>query len=443
MKKNQHTFSTDLEKYDDINWRLFIRLGWIIIGLVLTGFIVWAFLAPLDQGISASGSVIVASSRQQIQNPVSGVIENILVKEGQHVVTGQALVRMKQANAMGSYDAVRATLIYAMLTYDRLLAEQRGESSFLLPPVLKKFHIDEVLAVQLDAQNRLLRDRISAFNNELSSMTEARFSLEQQIASFSDAVEAKSREKILINDQLSRVKVLVEKGFASQASANEAEMRLAKTGSEAAEYQASINRLKGQIAEFEKKAAQRKNERSQEIRTSMAELRRDIDRSQAELSQAESNLEFTNINAPVDGEIFGLNVFGSGMVFPMGSKLMEIVPSKQNLLVQVQIPVHLIDQIKVGDQVELMVSSLLRANTQRLDGILETVGGDRLVNERTGIPFYSAWVRPLPSSSKQFIFKDMRPGMAVDVFIKTGQRSLVAYLLLPIRVRMRSALTEP
>jgi protease secretion system membrane fusion protein len=424
------------------DWSGYIYIGWTLLLAGLGGFLVWAVLAPLDKGVPVLGTVIVSGQRQVVQSPNAGVVAKILVKEGQQVVAGEILMRMQPQFAEAAAGASLASYSLAMLARERLNAELANRPSMSMPANLGRYANDKNLQAQLRTQQQLLVDRLRTRAAEITGFNEAFIGLNQQKSALLESRENKLRESQLLEDQKNRTRLLVEKGFASPAMMDESELKSVRLKSEIAELQATLKRIDSQIAENKNSKERRESERQQEIKSLLLEAQRDIENFKGQLGSAEVNLSFTDIKSPVSGLILGLAVTTPGAVLAPGAKLMDIVPSQRDLVVEAQVPVSLIDQVRSGLQVELMFSAFQQNKTPRLTGQVTMVGADRITDQRTGAPYYPVNVNIDAASLGNLGGNELRPGMPVDVFIKTGERTFASYVFKPIVDRIKTALSE-
>jgi protease secretion system membrane fusion protein len=424
------------------DWSTYVRLGWAVLLLGLGSFFLWAVLAPLDKGVPVLGTVIVSGQRQIVQSPNTGVVEKILVKEGQQVAKGEILIRMYPQFAEAAADASLASYSMAMLTKERLNAELTGEPLVKVPAPLNRYANDKALHAQFLVQQQLLSDRLRVHAAEIAGFNESLIGLNQQKSALSDSHESKLREINLLEDQKNRLRSLVEKGFASRAMQDETELKLVRVHGEIAELQANLRRIDTQIAENKNNRDRRESERKQEIKSLLLDAQRDIENFKGQLGNAEINLGFTDIKAPVAGLVLGLGVTTPGAVLSQGAKLMDIVPNHSTLVVEAQVPVSLIDQVQIGLPVELMFSAFQKNKTPRLTGKISVVGADRLTEQRTGVPYYPVNVEIDSESLINLGTNELRPGMPVDVFIKTGERTFASYVMKPIMDRIKTSLSE-
>jgi protease secretion system membrane fusion protein len=425
-----------------IDWSEQIKIGWLVMLTAVSGFFLWAALAPLDKGVPVMGTVIVAGQKQIVQNPNQGVVEKIYVKEGQAVSSGELLMRLQPDIAAAASDTSLANYALAILTLERLSAERVGTDTLRMPKQLVNYSSDSMVQNQFHTQQQLLLDRLKTKRTELAALNESLLGLESQRTAMLDSGQSKKREQQLLDDQLARLNSLIERGFTSRASLDETELKRARLKGEIAENLGTLNKIDAQMREIKLTIERRKSEHQQEIRTLTLEAERDIKNFSGQLGAAKTNLGYSDIKAPVGGNILGLTVTTLGAVLAPGTKLMDIVPTDRLLIVEAQVPVNLIDQVRSGLEVELSFSAFQMNKTPRLTGKLTNVGADRMTDQRNGMPYYPVNISIQADSLKKLYPNELRPGMPVDVFIKTGERTFLSYVIKPITDRIRSAMSE-
>jgi protease secretion system membrane fusion protein len=210
-----------------IDWSEQIKIGWLVMLTAVSGFFLWAALAPLDKGVPVMGTVIVAGQKQIVQNPNQGVVEKIYVKEGQAVTIGQLLMRLQPDIAAAASDTSLANYALAILTLERLSAERVGTDTLRMPKQLVNYSSDSMVQNQFHTQQQLLLDRLKTKRTELAALNESLLGLESQRTAMLDSGQSKKREQQLLDDQLGRLNSLIEKGFTSRASLDETELKRA------------------------------------------------------------------------------------------------------------------------------------------------------------------------------------------------------------------------
>lgn len=311
------------------------RLGWRVLIWGFGGFLLWASVAPIDRGVTASGWVIADGQRKAIQPLSGGMVEEIFVREGDQVSAGQLLLKLNQVNATAGLG--------------------------------------------------ITQESISG--------------LESQINALQDSINQKKM-------QLANLETLAKEGYVPRNRALE---------------------LKGVVGADE---------------ANLQGLKKELAAQKERLAPATQDLNNTELKSPVDGYVVNLQVFTKGGVVNPGAKVMEVVPINQPLIIEAQLPVHLIDKVYEGMPVEMMFTAFNQNRTPHIPGVVTVVGDDRIVDERTGAPYFKLLAEATPEGKKLLGDNKVRPGMPVDLFVKTGERTMMSYLLKPLFDRMHSALRE-
>jgi protease secretion system membrane fusion protein len=206
----------------------------------------------------------------------------------------------------------------------------------------------------------------------------------------------------------------------------------------------NIGRAQRQVTEMALRKAQRIQDYQKEVRTQLTDVQREAESQAARLQAQKFELANVEVKAPADGTVVGMNVFTPGGVVPPGFKMMDIVPSDDPLVVEGQLPTHLIDRVHAGLKTEIIFSAFNANKTPHIPGVVEQVAADRTVDERTGQPYYKVRVKVTPEGAKLVgqHHLNIRSGMPAELFVKTGERTMMNYLLKPVMDRAKSALSE-
>jgi protease secretion system membrane fusion protein len=204
----------------------------------------------------------------------------------------------------------------------------------------------------------------------------------------------------------------------------------------------NIGRVERQIIEFGLRKLQRQQDYQKEVRTQLADVKRDAEALNNRLTALDFDLKRVSVTAPVSGTVVALNVFTQGAVVPPGGNLMELVPKDDALVVEGMLPVHLVDKVHQGLEVDLIFSAFNSTTTPNIPGIVNRVSADRTLDERTGQAYYKVRAAVAPEGVKMLAHLEIRPGMPVELFIKTGERTMMNYLLKPLFDRAQTAMAE-
>lgn len=333
------------QEYDE---HYYARFGWAVVLVGFCGFMLWAIFAPLDQGVSAQGSVMNDGYAKIVQPVVGGKIEEILVKDGDKVIEDQVLMRLND--------------------------------------------------IQASAQYNVTREEIAGLEHKIDALENSKSSKEIQLRT--------------LNEQVKNNRELAKEGYVPRSKVLELErMQAQVTG--------AIHDDVGQL-EY---------------------MRRQLNEAKEKFKSFEYDLSNAEVKSPAAGTVVNLSQLTVGAVITSGTKLMSIVPDDEALQVEAMLPIHLIDNVHPGLPVEMMFPAFDQTNTPKIPGTLQSISADRIMDEKMG-PYYKAKVLVSPDGMRILGTRKIRPGMPVEVFIITGERTMMSYLLKPLLDRSRSALRE-
>jgi protease secretion system membrane fusion protein len=424
--------------------RAYARAGWLIVLLGVGGFFLWAFFAPLDKGVPMSGFVAKESNRQAVQYQAGGTVRELLVRDGAVVKAGQVLLRMDSVVAKSQADITRGQYLTSRATEARLLAERDGKSAVTFPAELLALKNDPRAAEMMTLQSQLFTSRTSALHNELSGMEQNMAGLKAQVAATQESRDSKKQQLVILKEQLDGMRDLAKEGYIARNRLLDLERTYVQVSGAISEDIGSIGRVQSQILEVTLRRSQRAQDYQKEVRTSLTEVQKDIESLAARLTAQQYDLANVEVKSPANGVVVNSAVFTEGAVVAPGFKIMEIVPSDDPLVVEGQLPVHLVDKVHAGLPVDLIFSAFNSNRTPHIPGEVETVSADRTVDERTGNAFYHVRVRVTPAGAKLIASHKLgiQSGMPVELFVKTGERSLMSYLLKPFADRAKSSMSE-
>ena len=420
----------------------YARLGWGIVLIGVLGFLLWASFAPLDKGVPLSGTVAVASSRKMIQHQTGGTVDEILVKDDDVVKAGQVLVKMNNITAKSNAEVARVQMFTALATEARLLAERDGAKAIRFPKELEQAKSDSRVANNIMLQQQLFNARQGSLQSELGAVDENIAGLKLQLKGLEESMINKKQQQVFLKEQLDGMRDLAKDGYIARNRLLDLERTYSQVNGGVSEDIGNIGRALRQIAELGLRKSQRQQDYQKEVRTQLSDIQKEAEALQSRLEALDFDLSNTLVKAPVDGTVVNLNVFTKGAVVQSGFKLMELVPKDDALVVEGILPVQLVDKVHEGLKVELIFSAFNTNTTPHIPGIITQVSADRTTDERTGQPFYKVKAKVAPEGVKMLAHLQIRPGMPVEMFVKTGERTMMNYLLKPIFDRAHSAMSE-
>ncbi|MBK6470855.1 MAG: HlyD family type I secretion periplasmic adaptor subunit [Betaproteobacteria bacterium] len=420
------------------------RLGFWVLVVGFGLFMAWAAWAPLDEGVVAPATVSVEMRRKTIQHLQGGVIKDVVVREGQRVKRGEPLVLLEDGTVRASFETIRQNYLAQRALESRLLAEALGK-----PTV--EFHADlqganDPVAQQLMAvQRQLMAARQAALRAEMAAGQQSMAGFESQAAGLEQMLVSRRQQAEIQGRQLGSMRELAAEGFAPRNQALQLEQQQSELVTATTDLQTNIRRARSAAAEVQLRLGQRQQEYLREVSGQLAEVRKEVQANQERLAAVSSELSRMVVASPVDGQVVGLVLAqaGGGVVTP-GQKLMDIVPEGETLLLDAKVPPQVIDRIQAGENAEVRFSSFADSPTLVVHGRLVSLAGDALTEQvgSTVQTFYLARVELTPEGMKALGGRTLQPGMPAEVLIKTGERSLLTYMLHPLTKRIAAAMTE-
>jgi protease secretion system membrane fusion protein len=418
------------------------RLGWLIVLAGVGGFLLWAIFAPLDKGVPLSGTVTVAGNRKTIQHQSGGTVDDILVKEGDVVKAGQVLVRMNEVQTKSLAEMTRVQYFTARAAEARLNAERDGKKTIAFPPDLESAKNDPRVAANISLQSQLFSSRQMSIQNELAAVDESIAGLKAQVRGLEESRDSQKIQQKILKEQLDDIRELTKEGYVARNRMLDLERTYAQVNGAISENIGNIGRSQRQISELTLRRIQRQQDYQKEVRSQLADVQKEAEALENRLKSQDFDLANVLVKAPVDGTVVGMNLFTRGGVVPAGFRMMDIVPSDEPLIIEGQVPVNLIDKVHKDLKVELIFSAFNQNQTPHIPGVVTQVSADRLQDQRTGAPYYEMRAKVAPEGMKLISKLQIRPGMPVEVFVKTGERSMMSYLLKPVFDRAKTSLTE-
>lgn len=419
-----------------------VRLGWLLVLAGFGGFLLWALFAPLDKGVMVNGSVVISGNRKVVQHNQGGIVDKIQVKDGDRVEAGQILLTLNEVDARSASEGLDGQYLQLVAREGRLLAEQQRLSDMVMTPRLQPLAEKPEMSVITALQRDLLRSRQQSLRLEAEGMRSSIAGMEASLNAQRQVMSSKQKQRETLEQQLQGLRSLAAENYVPRNKMLENERLLAQLNGDIAQLAGDINRTRRDIEQQTLLIAQRQQEYDKEVNSELAEVRALLSDVSSKKEKADFNLANIQMRAPVSGTVVGLKVFTEGGVIAPGQTLLEIVPDDQPLLVDARLPVELVDKIWPGLPVELQFVAFNQSTTPRVAGTVELLSADRLLDERDGSPYYSLRVMVDDEGKRALEGLEIKPGMPVQGFVRTGERSFVNYLFKPLMDRLHLALTE-
>lgn len=419
-----------------------VRLGWLLVLAGFGGFLLWALFAPLDKGVMVNGSVVISGNRKVVQHNQGGIVDRIQVKDGDRVEAGQILLTLNEVDARSASEGLDGQYLQLVAREGRLLAEQQRLNDMVMTPRLQLLAERPEMNVITALQRDLLRSRQQSLKLEAEGMRSSIAGMEASLSAQRQVMSSKQKQRETLEQQLQGLRSLAAENYVPRNKMLENERLLAQLNGDIAQLAGDTNRIRRDIEQQTLLIAQRQQEYDKEVNSELAEVQALLSDVGSKKEKADFNLANIQMRAPVSGTVVGLKVFTEGGVIAPGQTLLEIVPDDQPLLVDARLPVELVDKVWPGLPVELQFVAFNQSTTPRVAGTVELLSADRLLDERDGSPYYSLRVMVDDAGKRALEGLEIKPGMPVQGFVRTGERSFVNYLFKPLLDRLHLALTE-
>ena len=426
---------------DDPRGAIIFGYSIIFFGLVVTA--VWAGIAPLGEGIASPGVVVVESRRKAISHLTGGIVTVVNVRENQSVKEGDVLLELDSVRARSARDTVLHEYIAAVARLTRLTGEQTFAATISFPADVVAYAKELGREDLLLAQQHLFQARQAAFRGELSILHESMTASRIQAAGARNQLYARRQQVEILGKEIAITRPLVEEGYTPRNRLYEQERQLAELSSVTSELEARVAREGSTGAEIRLRELQRRQEYLKDVETQSTETRREVANLTERLKDAEADLNRMIVRAPLTGQVVAMIAQAPGVVIAANSKLMEIVPVNEKLLIDVQVPLVAASRVKADLETDIRITSFPNTPAMVIQGRVQSVSTDRYEPPAPQSPYYLARVEVTPDGIAKLEGRQLRPGMSVDVIIKTGERSFLRYLMAPIAKQLYGAFREP
>jgi membrane fusion protein, protease secretion system len=420
-----------------------MRIGLWVLGIGFGGFLLWAGLAPLDEGVPTQGVVAIDTKSKTVQHLTGGIVKDVLVKEGQFVKDDQELIHLDDATARANYESIRQHYLSIRAMEGRLSAEQAGLSRIEFHPDLLQVEKDPLIKQYMSNQEQLFQSRRMSLQADQQAIAESVQGQLAAIQGYEGMQQNRKSQLSLLQEELTGIRELVKEGYAPRTKQMELERMAADTMGSIADLQGNISRARSAIAEMKMRAIQHKQEYRKEVESQLAEVRREVQADEEKFKASSNDLKRMVIRAPATGQVMGLAVQTVGGVVQPGQKLMDIVPKNEALLLEARVAPHLIDKVHPGLMADVRFSSFANSPQLVVQGKIDSVSNDLIVDPRNpNMAYYLARISVTAEGLKTLGNRQLQAGMPVEVVIKTGERSVLTYLLHPLLKRMAASMKE-
>jgi HlyD family secretion protein len=422
--------------------RLHLIVGLAVVIMLAGGFGGWASTVQISGALIAPGAVVVESNVKKVQHPTGGVVGEVRARDGDVVKAGDVVVRLDDTVTKASLAIVVKTLNGLYARAARLEAEQRGEDKITFPPMLTDRADDPDVKNVMISESKLFEVRVTGRSGQKAQLRERVSQLNEEIGGLSAQEKAKDKEIALIEKELVGVRSLYEQHLVQISRLTTLERDAARLAGERAQYIASRAQAKGKITETELQIIQVDKDMVSEVSKDLRETNDKIGEFVERKVTAEDQLRRVDIRAPQDGMVLQSTVHTVGGVITAGDAIMMIVPQADDLQVEAKVEPKDIDKLQIGQKTLMRLTAFNQRTTPELNGLVTRVSPDVTTEQRTGQSYYTIRVSLPPAEVARLGDVKLIPGMPVEAFVQTGDRTMLSYLLKPLNDQLMRSFRE-
>ncbi|MDI3338345.1 HlyD family type I secretion periplasmic adaptor subunit [Defluviimonas aestuarii] len=420
-----------------------LLLGGVALALLIGGFGLWSVTTEIAGAVVAGGQVEVEQNRQVVQHPDGGVVAEILVKDGDLVAAGAPLLRLDGTLLRSELTIVEGQFFEILARRGRLEAERDDTETIAFPEELRKTSAERSeIAALMKGQERLFASRRETEANEIDQLQRRRGQIANQIEGIAAQRASADDQLRLIGEELADLQTLLDRGLTQAGRVLALEREKARLAGTAGELDAAKAEAEGKVTEIDIEILKRGSTRREEANSQL----RDLGYRELELAERRRSLieqiDRLEIRAPVSGIVHALQVTTPRSVIRAADPVLFLVPQDRPLVIAARVSPINVDEIQIGQEVTLRFSAFDSRTTPELFGQVARISADALTDEASQLSYYRTEVVLEPHELDKLAGQAIIPGMPVEVFIRTGDRTPLAYLIKPLAEYFNRAFRE-
>jgi HlyD family secretion protein len=419
-------------------------LAGLVIVIVLAGGVGgWAGTMTLSGALIAQGSVVVDSNVKKVQHPTGGIVGELRVRDGDRVKQGDIVVRLDDTVTRANLAIVTKGLDELSARKARLESERDGANTVTFSAnLLARAANDSDIAAIVDGERKLFELRSTARTGQKAQLRQRIEQLNEEVRGLKAQRQSKEKETKLIDREKEGVYDLWKQKLVPLTKLTELERAAVRLEGEAAQLIAQTAQVAGKISETELQIIQIDRDLSSEVAKETREIDGKIGEFVERKITAEDQLKRIEIRSPQDGMVFQSNVHTVGGVITAGDAMMLIVPDADNLTVEAKVNPQDIDQVRAGQIALLRLSAFNQRTTPEIYGTVTRISADASTDQRTGQTYYTIRIAMPGDEVAKLGEVRMVPGMPVEAFVQTGDRTMISYLVKPLHDQLMRMFRE-
>ena len=422
--------------------RRHVVAGVILVILLAGGVGGWAATSEIKGAVVAQGSIVVDSNVKKVQHPSGGVVGELHARDGDRVKAGDIVVRLDDTVTRANLAIVTKGLNELFARKARLSAERDGTTTITFPKDLLSQRDDPDAAAAMASETKLFDLRRTARDGQRDQLRQQVAQLNQEIQGLSFQQASKTKEIDLVQRELAGVRDLYQKNLVQLTRLTSLEREAARLEGERGQLISSMAQTRGKIAEIQLKIIQVDQDMSSDVGKELREVDAKIGEFVERKITAEDQLKRVDIRAPQDGTVFQSAAHTVGGVITAGDAIMLIVPDADNLAVEAKVNPQEIDQLQIGQKAMLRFTNFNQRTTPEIDGTVNRISADASTDQRTGGTYYTVRIGLSPDEVARLGDVKLVPGMPVEVFAQTADRTVLSFLAKPLLDQVKRAFRE-
>ena len=420
-----------------------ILVGLAALIILIGGLGLWSVSARIAGAVVASGTVEVESNRQVIQHPEGGVVGEILARDGASVAAGDVVLRFDDRLLRSELSIVEGQYFETLARTARLEAEREEADDVIFPDALiARAATSAEASNQMQGQERLFQARRSSRAQQIEQLQEQARQIGNQIEGTEAQLVALGAQQRLIAQEIADQQSLLDRGLAQASRLSALQREDARLLGEIGQLEANIAQFRGEIAGLKLEELGLGTTLREEAITQLRDLEaREIELAERRLALLD-RLSRMEVRTPVSGRVLDSQVFAIRAVVQPASPILYVVPQGQPLIINARVPPIHIDQVQIGQDASLRFTALDQRLTPEITGTVSNLSADALIDQVTGQPYFAAQITPLEDDLGKLGDQELLPGMPVEAFIKTDERTPLAYLTKPLTDYFTKAFRE-
>ena len=409
----------------------YLVIGFIGFCVMILGLGGMATMIDFAGAIVAQGRLVVDTSVKKVQHPNGGTVAEIHVVDGDRVQAGDILVRLDSTVTTANLAVITQGIDEIVVQRARLEAERDGAATIDFPPDILARRGEPEITKLIEIEAGQFESRRAARDGQKDQLRKKISELQEQLAGVAAQQDAVKREIAFTHSDLQSLTTLQLQGLVESSQVSAVERLAAQYDGELGQLIGSAGQVGAAIAETNLQILQIDTDLKSAVEHDLSDDESKLNELTEHAIAARDELRNREIRAPQSGTVYQLSVHTVGGVVGPGETIMMIVPTNDLLVVEARIDPGEVDRVHAGSEAGLRFASLGARTTPQFTGVVETVSPDVAVDERTGTSYFTARIK-LPADALATLGKSLFPGMPVEVFVTTGERTALSYLVKPL-----------